>query len=62
MKRICYIIAVLLTLTWASVFFFFRTGAQVHVLILLAIVSYLHAVLTCSHKVYSARSERRKMV
>jgi hypothetical protein len=62
MKRFFYFIAVLLALTWVLAFFIFHVGAEVHILILLAITVYLHAVLTMTtQKVYTARNERRKI-
>jgi hypothetical protein len=47
MKRIFYIIAVLLALTWALTFFILRAGSGVHALILMALLCYVHAVITC---------------
>lgn len=47
MKRIFYIIAVLLALTWAFTFFILHVGGGVHVLILMALICWVHAIITC---------------
>jgi hypothetical protein len=47
MKRIFYIIAVLLALMWALSFFILRAGGGVHVLILMSLICWVHAIITC---------------
>lgn len=50
MKRIYYTLAVMLAVTWVLMFFFFHVGSRIHILILLSVTVYLHAVLTTTQK------------
>jgi tryptophan-rich sensory protein len=47
MKRIFYIIAVLLALTWMFTFFILKSGGGVHVLMLMALICWVHAIIIC---------------
>jgi hypothetical protein len=47
-----YIIAIMLAFAWILTFFFFRSGPGVHILILMAVTCWLHAILTIPQKKY----------
>lgn len=61
MKRIYYTLAVMLALTWGLTFFVFHVGPRVHILILLAITVYLHAILTTTKKLYAGEISQGKL-
>jgi hypothetical protein len=46
MKRTFYIIAVLLTLTWILTHFVLHAGRTVHILVVMAVICWLHATIT----------------
>jgi hypothetical protein len=52
MKRVFYSIAVLLAAAWIMSFFIFRAGGSVHVLIFLAVICWVHAIITMPQKKY----------
>ena len=52
MKRVFYSIAVLLAVAWIMSFFILRAGGLVHVLIFLAVLCWVHAVITMPQKKY----------
>jgi hypothetical protein len=58
MKRVFYIIAVLLAFSWVLSYFIFRAGGQVHILVLLAVICWLHAIITMPQKKYFIGEER----
>jgi hypothetical protein len=60
MKRICYIVAVILTLLWGLSFFVLHAGTAVHVLLMIAVISWLHAVITCPSKRFSLDERKLK--
>jgi hypothetical protein len=53
MKRFFYIVAVVLAMTWILTFFVFRSGHGSHVLFLMALVCWLHAIITIPQKKYT---------
>ena len=52
MKRVFYSISVLLALAWTMSFFILGAGGLVHVLIFLAVICWLHAIITMPQKKY----------
>lgn len=52
MKRVFYSIAVLLAVAWIMSFFILGAGKAVHVLIFLAVICWVHAIITMPQKKY----------
>jgi hypothetical protein len=52
MKRIFYSIAVLLAIAWIMSFFILHAGGAVHILIFLAVLCWVHAIITMPQKKY----------
>jgi hypothetical protein len=63
MKRTFYIIAVLLALTWILTHFVLHVGRSVHVLMLMAVICWLHAIITtpASSKKYIVMKDEEEM-
>jgi uncharacterized membrane protein YhfC len=52
MKRAFYIFAATLAIAWMLTFFVFHAGRGVHALILMAVICWLHAIITIPQKRY----------
>jgi len=50
MKTMCFIVSVLLFVSWASIFFIGHPGSVVHILILLAVLFWLQGIILISRK------------
>lgn len=55
MKRVFYSIAVVLFFSWVLTFFVFHAGRGIHILFLLALVCWLHAIISIPQKKYYLR-------
>jgi hypothetical protein len=60
MKRAFYVIAVLLAVSWILFAFVFSAGRGTHILLLLAITCWLHAIITIPQKRFDIKGNKKE--